>query len=132
MWTNKINPVLWIIFNLLVTSSPQLFWWTGVLQSGFSDNFPIFGSLISACQTDSKHCVISTRKVEGFWNAISNISWDTMNMFAYLRHCTFAVILSKLRSKIKSRNSRKLLHIALCHRLVCITFNTTGRGLMTP
>jgi hypothetical protein len=74
------------LIDLLVITSPQLFWSTGVLQSGFSDHFPIFGSLISARQKDSKHRVISTRKVdlnanhEGFRNAISNI-WDTMNIF---------------------------------------------------
>jgi hypothetical protein len=38
--------------DLLITSSPQLFWSTGVLQSGFSDHSPIFGSLISARQKD--------------------------------------------------------------------------------
>ena len=60
---------------------------TGVLQSGFSDHFPIFGSLISARQKYSKHRLKSTRKVdlnanhECFQNAISSISWDTMNMF---------------------------------------------------
>lgn len=74
------------LIDLLVTSSPKLFGSTGVLQSGFSDHLPIFGSLITVRQKD-KHRVISTRKVdlnanhEDFRNALSRISWDMMNIF---------------------------------------------------
>ena len=71
----------------MITSSPQLFSSTAVLQSGFSDHLPIFGSLITVREKDDKHRVISTRKVdlnanhEDFRNALSSMTWDMMNIF---------------------------------------------------
>ena len=59
----------------------------GIIQSGFSDHSPIFGSLNLTKISQRNHRIITSRKIdlcenhESFRNSIDYLSWDIMNIY---------------------------------------------------